>query len=605
MSFFCIFVASLNDILMKFKYIYILSLVFIIGFTGNFPAFADKGLEMTEIAAMAADDIVVHTVVKGETVYSIAARYRTTVQDIYKLNPNAEKGIKTGDKLKIQFSTKTTGYSNHLIEAKETLFSVSRMYKLSVDDIKKANPGLDESNFKIGKSIRIPLFDPASTISDISDNRNSGDNVSKKYHVQKGETLYSIGRAYSVSVEDLMNANPSIKTGGLKEGMELTIPGRESQEVLLGSFQQPIEATETPYAYKGETVRVGVLLPFLDAKGTVPKEKLTEYYEGFLLAVKTLKAKGLNAEIYAFDIGPEKNTKKLESLLGTNEMKNLHLVIGGVSKQQIDVLTKFSKSMGIKYAIPFGSSNELNMTPTLFQMTSSHTSLYPEVISAFKDQYRNYNIIFVSEAASNNDKSDFVNELKKDLSKSNIPFKTTAGSSNLVVDITNVLDTSGKNVLIPTSSAENTLRRIITAINPMEAGNITLFGYPEWQIYTQYRDALHKYDSRIYSIFFVNDQQKEVQEFLNEYKYWYNKELINSFPKYGYLGYDTGLYFLTALNRYGSNIESNVSNMKVPTIQSAIHFEQVNNNKGGFINNGLYFVHYKVGTDIEKTDVSN
>ncbi|MFV0417450.1 MAG: LysM peptidoglycan-binding domain-containing protein [Dysgonomonas sp.] len=588
---------------MKFKYILFWSFVFIIGFTNNLSAFVDKDYNTTEIIAEAADDILIHTVEKGETVYSIAAAYRTTVQEIYRLNPSAEKGIKAGDKLKIQRS-KITGYSNHQIDAKETLYSVSRMYRLSVEDIKKANPGLDESNFKIGKTIKIPIFG-SSSAADVSDNRNVGTVSMQKYQVQKGETLYSIGKAYDISVSDLMEANPSVRESGLKEGMELTIPGKGIQNGNVTNLQSSIQTVEAPYAYKGETVRVGILLPFLDDKGDVSTDKLTEYYEGFLLAVKTLKEKGLNAEIYTFDIGSEKNTKKLESLMGTNEMKNLHLIVGGVSKQQIDVLTKFSKKTGIKYMIPFGSSNEVNINPTLFQITSSHTSLYAEVISAFKSQYKNYNIVFVSEAGSNNDKSDFVDELKKELAKSNISFQTTTRSSNLTEDITSTLDTSKKNVFIPTSSAEATLRRIINAINSIEAENLTLFGYPEWQIYAQHRNALHKYDTRIYSIFFVDDQQKEVQAFLGEYKTWYNKDLINSYPKYGYLGYDMGLYFLTALNRYGSSFENSLNNMKVPTLQSAIHFDQVNGSKGGFINNGIYFVHYKVGTDIEKTDVSN
>lgn len=572
-----------------------------VGFANNTSAFVDQELHMTEIMGGIADDIIVHTVVKGETVYSIASVYHTTVQEIYRLNPEAEKGIKAGDKLRIQ-RLKITGYSNHLIEAKETLYSVSKMYGLSVEDIKKANLGLDEAGFKIGKTIKIPIYGISNR--DTSSNINTNGVSMQKYKVQKGETLYSIGRAYDVSIEDLIMANPILKDGGLKDGMELTIPGKGDLETKVAALRDPLQSIDTPYASKGETVRVGVLFPFLDGGNGVSRDKITEYYEGFLLAVKTLKEKGLNVDIYTFDIGTEKNTKKLESLLGTNEMKNLHLIVGGVTKQQIDILTKYSKKTGIKYVIPFGTSNEINLTPTLFQVTSSHTSLYPEVIKAFKDGYRNYNIVFVSETGSNNDKSDFTDELKKDLSKSNISFKTISNSGSLIDDITNALDVSKKNVLVPTSSSEMTLRRISTAINSMEPDKITLFGYPEWQIYTEHRNLLHKYDSRIYTIFFVDDQQKEVRNFVDDYRYWYNKDLIVSFPKYGYLGYDMGLYFLTALNRYGSSFESNVNNLKIPTLQSAIHFDQVNS-KGGFVNNGIYFVNYKTGTDIEKTDISN
>lgn len=544
------------------------------------------------------DDIITHTVAQGETVYSIAVAYHTTEQEIYRLNPSAEKGIKVGQKLKVpKVKLVISDYSNHLIEPKETLYSVSKMYKISEKDIKDANPGLSETNFRIGQTIKIPQFKAVGQPSVITQQSSLS-----TYLVKKGETLYSIGKANNISVDELIKANNQLKDSGLKDGMTIVIPSMNQS--IVSDF--PLNATtftEAPYASKGELVKVGVLLPFLDRNGSISKDKLAEYYEGFLLAIKQLKDKGLNAEIYTFDIGSEKNTKKLESLLGTNEINNLHLIIGGVSKQQIDVLTKFSNKSGIKYVMPFGSSNNIDSNPALFQITSSHSSLYPEVINAFKNQYINDNIIFVSEAGSNNNESKFIEQLKKELTSSGIQFKTTASSSSLENDITNTLSTTKRNVLVPTSSSELTLRRVIAAANTIE-GNITLFGYPEWQIYAQHQSALHKYDSRIFSIYFVDEQQHETQAFTEEYKKWYNKPFINSFPKYAYLGYDAGLFFLTALNKYGSNFETEVNQIKVPTIQSAIHFDK-NSTQGGYINNGLYFVNYKINSDIEKIDISN
>lgn len=544
------------------------------------------------------EDIITHTVAQGETVYSIAARYHTTVQEIYRLNPKAEKGIKAGQKIKVpKVKLVIAGYSNHLIESKETLYSVSRMYKIAEKDIKDANPGLSESNFRAGQTIKIPQFKASSTAPVTTQQ-----STVNFYTVNKGETLYSIGKANNISVDELIKANDQLKDNGLKEGMTIVIPSVNQSTISDFPLATPT-FTEAPHASKGELVKVGILLPFLDKKGSISKEKLAEYYEGFLLAVKQLKDKGLNAEIYTFDIGSEKNTKKLESLLGTNEINNLHLIIGGVSKQQIDALTKFSNKTGIKYAMPFGSSSNIESNPALFQITSSHSSLYPEVMEAFKNQYKNDNIIFVSEAGSNNNESKFVEQLKKELSASGILFMTTASSSSLTNDITSVINSSKRNVLIPTSSSELTLRRILTAINTLE-NDITLFGYPEWQIYTQHQSALHKYDSRIFSIYFVDEHQREVLNFTEEYKKWYNKPLINSFPKYAYLGYDAGLFFLTALNKYGSNFDKETNRITVPTIQSAIHFDK-NNPLGGYVNKGLYFVNYKINSDIEKIDISN
>ncbi len=113
---------------------------------------------------------------------------------------------------------------------------------------------------------------------------------------------------------------------------------------------------------------------------------------------------------------------------------------------------------------------------------------------------------------------------------------------------------------------------------------------------------LHKYEACIYSIFFLDETQWSVKHFAEEYKKWYNKKLANSFPKFGYLGYDTGLYFLTALDKYGSNFEPEVSTLNVNTLQSAITFKRIENG-GAFVNKGVYFVNYKENSGIEKKDI--
>lgn len=540
----------------------------------------------------ACDDIIVYTVEKGETVYSIAAAHNITVQQIYELNPNAKNGIKQGEKLKLVKGKLITGYSNHKIESKETLYSVSRLYDVSVEEIKNANPGLNESSFKVGKTIKVPKY---STVS-------ASNSVSKSsYKVLKGETLYSIGLKHNISVEALLLANPMVRDNGLKEGSFLIIPSVQNQVTRTLADVSESKA-QTDRAKKSELVRVGMLFPFSDDNGSIQTDKLAEYYEGFLLAVKSLKETGLNAEIYSIDIGPEKDTRRLESLLETNEMKNLDLVIGGVSKQQIDMLAKFSKKYGINYVIPFGSTKEIESNSNIFQMTTSHANLYPEVMRAFVEKFGDYNIIFVSDQGTN-DKADFVSELRKELSKSNKRFKTVTVSDNLVQDLSANM-TSGKNIIVPASSTEATLRKLLSTLGETNTPSVSLFGYPEWQAYNQHASALHNYDSYIYSIFFLDENQKETVDVNAQFKNWYNKNMINSFPRWAFLGYDTGLFFLTGLMQYGKDFDASLSKINVNTLQSAVNLKPVSSKKGGAINSGIYFVHYKLGSGIEKIDIS-
>ena len=95
----------------------------------------------------------------------------------------------------------------------------------------------------------------------------------------------------------------------------------------------------------------------------------------------------------------------------------------------------------------------------------------------------------------------------------------------------------------------------------------------------------------------------ETEDFVRDFKKWYKKDLKKTYPQYAMLGYDTGLYFLTALHRNGKNFETRLNNLNVNTIQFAFNFDRVNN-WGGFINTGLYLVNYDTDSRIIKLNHS-
>jgi len=104
-----------------------------------------------------------HTVAKGETVYSIAKMYHTTVNEVNRYNPGASEGIKEGQILiipqrRVISEVKEENYRYHTILPKETLYSVSRTYSLKPEDVIRANPGLSVETFQVGKTIRIPFL---------------------------------------------------------------------------------------------------------------------------------------------------------------------------------------------------------------------------------------------------------------------------------------------------------------------------------------------------------------------------------------------------------------------------------------------------------------
>jgi hypothetical protein len=126
---------------------------------------------------------------------------------------------------------------------------------------------------------------------------------------------------------------------------------------------------------------------------------------------------------------------------------------------------------------------------------------------------------------------------------------------------------------------------------------INLFGYPVWQTYT--RECLEDFfalDAYIYANFYADNLSPDVVRFYTKYKMWYGKNMVNTmFPKYGILGFDTGMFFLDAINNYGVNFEPNLSTINYKSLQTGFKFYRVNN-WGGFINTNLFIVHYNRGS---------
>lgn len=548
-----------------------------------------------------------HTVVKGETVYSIAKMYHTTVNEVYRYNPGASEGIREGEVLTIPqrrviSEVKEENYRYHTILPKETLYSVSRTYSLKPEDLIRANPGLSVETFQIGKTIRIPFFESYEVIAPYE---NQTTTIFHK--VENRETLYGIARKYKVEVSEIERMNPSL-AGGLKENMVLIIPVKKS---MLESNPDSMEneanrlLTQNIPFQRVDVMKVGLLLPFLDETGG-GHLRLQEYYEGFLLAVEEMKNRGVNLELYVFEIGKGNNTEKLESLLETMEMRNLNLIIGGVNDAQIRVISDFSKANNIKYVVPFSQSNlEVLNNGNIFQVNPLSSATYAKASTAFLQTFRNANVIFVT--GGQDDKKEFVAELQRHLRGNQTTYETVRASGTLSTDILPLLSRRKENIIVPTTGDSHTLRQIIEELKKVRTTDSTyvtrLFGYPEWQTYRELINDYHLFGTYIYTPFFIDHNDPDTKVFIDNFRKWYGRSPMDTHPGYGLWGYDTGLFFMTALHNGGLHFEQNVRKVRVDTLQFAFYFERMNN-WGGFINMGLFFVYYDTNGRIIKTDRS-
>ncbi|MEG1615678.1 MAG: LysM peptidoglycan-binding domain-containing protein [Bacteroidales bacterium] len=554
----------------------------------------------------------VHTVQPGETLSALARTYNVSVSDIAAINPGMDKNLVIGHAVRIPqaatiYRSTDHDYIFHTIEPKETLFSVSRHYGVKMQDIMNENPGLNENTFAIGKVIRIKADQQAELASEAV----SATPVST-YKVKKKETLYSISRKFDVTLTELLELNPGISR--VKAGDLINIPGQDSnnQEFLENNSEtiqqmQDIlkESTEIK---KSDRISVVLLLPFQLYYNTVNsslRNRYIEFYEGFLMAVDSLKSQGASFDIYVFDT----DSKQMADILAKPEVKNASLIIGPADNTKISEVVKFAEANDINVVNPFTfDSDAAETSPHLFQLNTPNSYLYAESSMEFANIFKDNTIVFLKETGSEDDKKDFIDYLRRELERRQIAYVDYefTGTEELT-EMDSILNLNGPVVFVPLSAKKNMLGMILPTLSVMKKNTpniqISLFGYPEWQTYTkEYMDYFYELNTYIYTRIYVNPFSKESKEFLHQFKYWYNKELLPVYPKYGILGFDTGMFFLTAVEKYGKNFDSHIDMIPAESIQTAMCFRRINN-WSGFINRCIYFVNFRPDNTIQKIEV--
>lgn len=555
-----------------------------------------------------------HRIEKGQSIYSIASTYNVSVTEIIKLNPGCNEKIFQGQDLRIpQSKTKQKNRQFHTIKSGETLYGLTVKYKLSADEICDANPGLSIDNFQIGKVIIIPkgeiVIDKNEPTTSI---RPAVKSKYKDMHkVSKSETIFSICQMYKITQKELIAANPDI-VNGLKKGQFICIPfPTDSTSQKNNSIKSTPTNSELFNRVKTKdekltTIKAAIILPFmLDGGSKAESIRMVEYYEGFLLAVDSLKRLGTSVELFTFDSG--NGSSSINSILEKEELKKMNIIFGPLHNEHIKPLAAFAKKNRIKLVLPFSSKDEqVFNNPYIFQINTPQSYLYSEVYEHFLRQFSTPNVIFLDSEENKGDKKEFIKGFQQELKAKNINFRTIKITSPTSL-LKSALSTSKENIFIPTSGSNAALLKclpqLLQLVKENNNANVHLFGYPEWQTYT--KDHLAKFyelDTYFYSSFYTNNLLPEAVNFIQTYRNWYSKTMINTFPKYGMLGFDMGYYFLNALSKYGTGFDKQLSRIKnIRSIQTGFNFERVNN-WGGFINKKVFFVNFSKNYELVKLD---
>ncbi|QQS50586.1 MAG: LysM peptidoglycan-binding domain-containing protein [Bacteroidota bacterium] len=590
-----------------------------------------------------------HTVKAGQTLYSISKAYETDIQLIKTANPEANLDVlSTGQVLRIPDQTTTmkseatapqtipadSNFLYHRVSKKETVHTIAKNYGVSKEAIYLHNPG-SETSIQINQVLKIPITRnviTSSTLPTIGSNQ---------YLVQDGDSLFLIAQRFEIEMDELVKINPALRWG-LKPGMVIYISSADSLIAMaepdssllvdhsIRQYKSPV-CDSIQKASKVKTIKIALLLPFhaeeMIALESEPADSLkrknpsyrfkarsngaSEYYQGFLLAVDSLKRKGVSVSIFTYDT--KSDTQRVKSILTELDIIKPEIIFGPLISENVKLVSEYSETNKIPLVLPFYkvSDNNIRTSPFSLYMIPDRKSEI-ENCADYLSQFKEKKIIILHHQLSAD--SLQVKELKENIFAyslargfyETIDYKEIAINDTLEKGLRKELVSTKGNIVVILSNREANVSNLIGILNIYQSRgmDIDVIGIPEWLTFENLRiELLHQLNTVIYSPFFIDYKNLHTQSFIKNCRKtlgYEPQQVLNSNIPYNFtfLGYESGLLFMDVFSQYGPSLLNCVCQVKGNMPQSQYQFKLIQDK--GFANTSINFINYNTSYEVER-----
>lgn len=484
----------------------------------------------------------------NETIYGLAIRYRISVDSILALNPGVNEQLSHNQIIKIPFSPIQRDYITHNITQRITLSRLARLYMLDPEKIKEINPFISRQ-LQQGQTISIPL----PPLKDVQELEPELTLVVEEKHEPPPRDL---------SKKDFCN--------------QLNEKGTYNIALLIPFFFSELNGNHDSISQTGSQK---------SGSSFIKSFLFIQFYEGFLLAVDSLKQLGFNAEIHVFNV--EDNIAQAQRALDNPLLKNMHLIIGPFYSGSFKIVADFALNHKIPIINPLTPrSDVLAGNPFAFKILPAEDRML-SALTDFLNQEHKSSQIFIARHHAFRDEQ-MINKLKSALeddlslderSFTNIYQEIIYGQDSLR-KFRQHASLTNENVVIIYSDNKVFLLDIMRKLNQLrEKYNITVIGLPNWMD-IEGLDYRHMNNLNVHVIAaeFADYNTQPVKNFTSKFRENYHAEP----EKYAFKGFDTGMFFLSALMKYGAHFNECIHYYRIPLLQENFRFSSVNGN--GFEN---------------------
>ncbi len=430
------------------------------------------------------------------------------------------------------------------------------------------------------------------------------------HKVKKKQTLYSISKAYDVSMEAVIARNPEIRKG-LKKGQILFIPATELDEqmyippVLDPKVPDPDEVDPyvpykerrpcgtNPKAHK-EVYNVALMIhlfvnesdsintnsPTMEEINQYNSLRYIQFYEGFLLALEQLKQAGLSLNLYVYDVDP--NPSNTYKMLRKSELANMDLIVGMMFHRNFQIVASWARKQHIPIISPISRrTSQLEGNPMVVKIRPTYSSIGARLIEYLTDYFPYAHTLIVRD-----------NE--PDMRQ--IADQVFANGKSMGLDVSVIEDKNLINHLIP--AAENVVVVVskkktyaLDKLAQLNADtmdfNFTVFGIPGWnQFEGMDYEYLVKANTHVLTPYFVDYKDDAVRNFVELFQQNYktDPDLL------AFQGYDIAWYFLQALHDFGTDFLYCLREIQTRPLQTRYKFRQYEGD--GWENNHWEIIRY-------------
>lgn len=535
----------------------------------------------------------------GDGLYGVARSFGLKPKDLTEANPELTEVIRPGQVILVPVpedkvaellreeqkphetveTQQSRGGKVHVVQRKETLYGISRMYGMKVDSLVALNPAA-ERGIRPGDTLLIEravaTAEPeqtsvkSETVSDGAEPKQEVQNFQPEhrqetvgepsrpaYHVVKRkETLYAISRQYSMPIHEIIALNPEADRN-LRAGDTLILnavdriepqptqpeqPVRPIQEAEPDTVQMTPIASPTepqqPMAVEDEqsvfqpvpsdVLTIVYLLPFQTDQATVHKSTLrfVEFYRGALVALDKAKESGVSVNVYTFDTG--RSRSDIDSVLARPEVASANVIIGPAYSDQLEPVLKFARERNIAAIVPFSAKVPDNLYyPGLIQFNPSVEHLNSQAVAAIASERSRRYAIGRFASVSPRDKA-LADDLKAALLADNVPVIDTALTYESLRSVVEALGTQPATLLMASSSPAD-VNLMLDSLAAYQRQNIQVWGFEEWTT------LVNKYPNTVYTSLF---NAKESAGYTERYNDMFGAHAIMTEPRYDLIGYD-------------------------------------------------------------------